>query len=236
MKESKFTTYLLYGVGEIILVVVGILVAVQIDDWTRDREQERDEVEVYQLIVEDLRRDSILFHRYQAISALYLDTYYKLNYHPLGEIKGLDSIPIDLVVSNIEFNPVTQNNHQASIDKLRNREVREKINVYFARLNTIKQATQEFNSLIEKSSRPYFLLENDLFKNEEVFNQQDRTFPPFRGVSVMDPTKFQAVMTDEKFKPMISVLRMGIGYYLANLERTIEENHGLIASLESKLK
>jgi hypothetical protein len=37
MKESKVTTYLLYAIGEIILVVIGILIAVQIDDWNQQR-------------------------------------------------------------------------------------------------------------------------------------------------------------------------------------------------------
>ena len=39
MTENKFTTYLLYAVGEIVLVVVGILIAVQIDNWNEDRKQ-----------------------------------------------------------------------------------------------------------------------------------------------------------------------------------------------------
>ena len=38
MNENKFTTYLLYAIGEIILVVVGILIAVQIDEWNKGRE------------------------------------------------------------------------------------------------------------------------------------------------------------------------------------------------------
>lgn len=38
MNENKFTTYLLYAIGEIILVVVGILIAVQIDEWNKDQE------------------------------------------------------------------------------------------------------------------------------------------------------------------------------------------------------
>jgi hypothetical protein len=37
MKENKITTYLLYAIGEIFLVVVGILIAVSIDDWNEDR-------------------------------------------------------------------------------------------------------------------------------------------------------------------------------------------------------
>lgn len=43
LSESKFSKYLLYAVGEIILVVIGILIALQINNWneqriTRDKE------------------------------------------------------------------------------------------------------------------------------------------------------------------------------------------------------
>lgn len=37
MKENKITTYLLYAIGEIILVVVGILIAVSIDNYNQER-------------------------------------------------------------------------------------------------------------------------------------------------------------------------------------------------------
>lgn len=38
MSKNKLTTYLLYAIGEVILVVVGILIAVQIDTWNKGRE------------------------------------------------------------------------------------------------------------------------------------------------------------------------------------------------------
>lgn len=34
---NKFTTYLLYAIGEIVLVVIGILLAVQINNWNQER-------------------------------------------------------------------------------------------------------------------------------------------------------------------------------------------------------
>ena len=37
LTNNKVTTYLLYAIGEIFLVVVGILIAVQIDDWNANR-------------------------------------------------------------------------------------------------------------------------------------------------------------------------------------------------------
>ncbi|HKJ48301.1 MAG TPA: DUF6090 family protein [Christiangramia sp.] len=37
IRENKFTRYLIYAVGEIILVVIGILIALQINDWNDRR-------------------------------------------------------------------------------------------------------------------------------------------------------------------------------------------------------
>ena len=37
LAESKFFRYLKYGIGEIILVVIGILIAIQLDNWNEDR-------------------------------------------------------------------------------------------------------------------------------------------------------------------------------------------------------
>ncbi len=41
MNENRVSTYLLYALGEIVLVVIGILIAFSIDSWNEDR-QKRD--------------------------------------------------------------------------------------------------------------------------------------------------------------------------------------------------
>jgi hypothetical protein len=37
LSENKFSKYLLYAIGEIILVVIGILIALQLNMWSDDR-------------------------------------------------------------------------------------------------------------------------------------------------------------------------------------------------------
>ena len=37
LKENKFSSYLLYAIGEILLVVIGILLALQINNWNQNR-------------------------------------------------------------------------------------------------------------------------------------------------------------------------------------------------------
>lgn len=57
VSENKITTYLLYAVGEIILVVVGILIAVQIDHWSEAR-KDLEKQNLYLLeILADLKKN-----------------------------------------------------------------------------------------------------------------------------------------------------------------------------------
>ncbi|MBT8310099.1 MAG: hypothetical protein HKO72_06325, partial [Flavobacteriaceae bacterium] len=160
MSEKKTTKYLKYAIGEIVLVVIGILIAIQINEWNRERKMKLDELDSYQLIITDLKRDSTLFQTYQDSYNRYLDTYFELNNINNGNGSFKNIMP-DFIVSNIEFNPVTKNNHQATIEKLRNSNIRDQINAYFRRLNQVQQANDEFNRLIEQVSRPFFLVEQD---------------------------------------------------------------------------
>ena len=41
--DNKFSKYLLYAVGEILLVVIGILIALQVNDWNEDRQTRQKE-------------------------------------------------------------------------------------------------------------------------------------------------------------------------------------------------
>ena len=42
LSENKFSKYLIYAIGEIILVVIGILIALQINNWNEERVQEKE--------------------------------------------------------------------------------------------------------------------------------------------------------------------------------------------------
>ena len=58
--ENRFSRYVLYAIGEIILVVIGILIALQINNWNESRKVAEFESEILMLIDQNLERDSIL--------------------------------------------------------------------------------------------------------------------------------------------------------------------------------
>ena len=55
--ENKLGKYLLYALGEIVLVVIGILIALGINTWNEEKKNKATEAQYYCLILEDLDKD-----------------------------------------------------------------------------------------------------------------------------------------------------------------------------------
>ncbi|NER09829.1 hypothetical protein SAMN06265375_101652 [Muriicola jejuensis] len=55
--ENKVTKYLLYALGEIFLVVIGILIALGINNWNEERKNSTSENQYYCLVLDDLNLD-----------------------------------------------------------------------------------------------------------------------------------------------------------------------------------
>jgi len=52
--ENKFSKYLLYAIGEIVLVVIGILIALQINNWNAKQKIEKEEIGILYNLLESL--------------------------------------------------------------------------------------------------------------------------------------------------------------------------------------
>lgn len=59
LSENKFSKYLLYAIGEIILVVIGILIALQINNWNERRKNTAKESVLLKQINRDFRSNKI---------------------------------------------------------------------------------------------------------------------------------------------------------------------------------
>ncbi len=60
LHQNQVTRYLAYAAGEIFLVVIGILIALQINNWNEGRKTKKFEQEILFLIDQNLQRDSAL--------------------------------------------------------------------------------------------------------------------------------------------------------------------------------
>ena len=95
LSESKFGKFLLYALGEIILVVIGILIALQVNNWNVERQNNKEEQFYLRSIKDNLNNDALLLETLTAQiskSLLTLDT-----------ISRLDNANKGLTVTNDNF-------------------------------------------------------------------------------------------------------------------------------------
>ncbi|UWX53772.1 DUF6090 family protein [Maribacter litopenaei] len=59
LQENRFSKYLLYAIGEIVLVVIGILIALQISNWNENRKVDGEIVKILTEIRSNLISDSL---------------------------------------------------------------------------------------------------------------------------------------------------------------------------------
>ena len=95
--ENRFVKYWRYALGEILLVVIGILIALQINNWNEDKKARATELYVLQEILNNLNEDAvilddIILHRTQTKLAIANMQNY-LNYQTIDK----DTLERDLV-------------------------------------------------------------------------------------------------------------------------------------------
>ena len=59
ISEGKTGKYIKYAVGEIILVVIGILIALSINNWNEQRKQNNEEIYILNQLKVEFKADSI---------------------------------------------------------------------------------------------------------------------------------------------------------------------------------
>lgn len=119
ISEGKLTNYLKYAIGEIVLVMIGILLALQVSEWNTNRKRQQQEVQILRDIhmefLENKEQLQLVKHNHMHA---YESTKKLLNLLPLDVVKiEIDSIVtlLDNTYTNWTFNP-----HQSTVNTLIN--------------------------------------------------------------------------------------------------------------------
>jgi hypothetical protein len=119
LADNKFSKYLLYAVGEILLVVIGILIALQVNTWKEEREMRKEEL----LLLSNLKAD----FEVRREELLEFDTFYTLEIDALGRLLSFfnseEPLPEERVLDSLlsySGNAYTFNNSFQLLDLLFN--------------------------------------------------------------------------------------------------------------------
>lgn len=231
MNENKFTTYFLYAIGEILLVVIGILIAVKIDSLNQEQQKQEQQKQYYNGIIIDLKRDSVHFEQLRVAFREHLNSYYIIYDGIKDESKYVSASAVELMMYNRTFAPVTQKNHQVTIDKISNIEVRAQLNDYFASQELTKEGFDEFNENIVGLSRP-FILEMNVLNYDSVFHDDKYGFLP--SVPLIKEDQIPSLLKQKRTLQILSFLRISGGLVISDLKKLQRKNAELIKNLTTR--
>lgn len=217
LAEGKTGKYLKYAIGEIVLVVIGILIALQINIWNEGRKNDEKEAILIKNIIEDLNLDTN--HINQALDELEkqlvavdsliakaIDPSIKLNYNNMG-----------LVRYSSDFRPKSQRNHSEAVSNLENESVREILQNYFIKEDQVVDIFQEYERIIHNEIRPY-LRDSGMHNLQSLYTRGgDKQVRMMLKPEILDQEleeiKFQQLLYErrlktESFKILLSELKV----------------------------
>jgi len=93
--QQNIKKYLLYAIGEIVLVVIGILIALKINNWNTLKLKHQDEIETYKNIKDQIAQNLEEITSVKAINAYYSSQYERANFIiNNGDQSKIDSLAV----------------------------------------------------------------------------------------------------------------------------------------------
>ncbi len=103
LTENKFSKYLLYAIGEIVLVVIGILIALQINNWNESNKLHKRELTLLNELNTNLKINIVNLENDIQIQTNSVSSFNYILKLPQSNLPYNDSIPSYL--SDIEYSP-----------------------------------------------------------------------------------------------------------------------------------
>ena len=230
--DGATSKYLLYAIGEIALVVIGILIALQINNWNESSKARKQEKKLFLRILSDLKKDDVNIK--VCISSLkkQLEVTQQL-FRESQNMAAVDpNMDYDMFRWGTQFNSTVRANYQESPIKVADLQTRDHLNSY---LQTVKSArtSHEFYTAMKDTIRE-FLGKNGMI-NRSVFDLSTYEFPTPENSDLIDLEKLRAFFETDTMLYLLFESKMKTALYKIQLERILNVNNELVEALENNI-
>lgn len=168
MSENKTGKYLKYAIGEIVLVVIGILIALSINNWNEVRKTRIEEKNLYIQIIKDLDEEHLLLQNHLNISESLSATFKNIYEYSVGETDSLNLENPVLLFQSINFSSQVLQNHENSVELISSDSIRSELNKYLLLTKELIVRRQEEVYNINNTRRP-FLMRHNIISLDKLF-------------------------------------------------------------------
>ncbi len=187
--EGKTIQYLKYAISEIVLVVIGILIALQINNWNENRKALQADKEFYAKMLSDVRFNSKQIN--EAIEELreHADLHYQLYAESRGKSEYNPEIRYGILRWGVQFKPRLGALYQTQINSASDSTVKDAFSNYLIVEESVKNVYELFENLKKEVVRPY-LTQNNLVNTDSIYSE-----PKYQEVDPMRSVDYEKLKT-----------------------------------------
>ena len=234
LSENKLSKYLLYAIGEIILVVIGILIALQINNWNDKRKFQKEKTHYIEALINDYVQDTINFT--QTINAHNLEakTLKVLNTRVYQPNANLDTI----VAIAKDFNGVKFQEVSFFTNTFDSMESSGKLELFE---NDIKERIFSHNNTQKKISNYQYVANNVIIEKITLYTNSYKFANPSNQTESYLTNLTWTIENEREFVMLFTEL-IGLAHWnienvvLNNLNQLLNETRAMITLLKEEQK
>ena len=236
---NRISKYLLYAIGEIILVVIGILIALQINNWNEDRKQRAEEIKLLQNFKTSIEADTARVNahirdfesRNEFINILLRHIKADLPYHDSINIYFMNSTAIWTPRLDQEvFATLTSTDLNIISNDMLKKEI---ISYYTFAKRQFDVSINRYASIIEDASKHIFPTRFNALWNDS-WNDPDKELS---GGRLMIPNDYKALKKDKEYLYFLRSQKNQLYWYVRNpLKNAKKRAEKLLESLDKDLQ
>ena len=235
METGKTGKYLKYAIGEIILVVIGILIALQINNWNEKRIDKINEKELYGRILVDLQIDEnrinehiVYYNKDQAIlNYIYEETQRFQTTDSIHDFSTIRAARIfDLIVSS---------NYSNFTKEISRRKILDSLDHYFTLEQHVNDAFNMLSSFKEEQLKPY-LAKHGINNSKELFHNRHLKYYDLREKNIFSYSKLKEQFGTVALDQMLFDLGIRTSWVTTALEDLFLANKNLQLELTNELR
>jgi hypothetical protein len=232
--ENKPVKYARYAFGEIILVVIGILIALQINNWNQSQKELNKEIQLYSEIYVDLKDESLRIEGHIEE----VNKYQKLHFHIYNESKGKAQYDPDQYYNFLHwihrYHMFFNEKYALILGTISNGNVQDRLKYYLNQERITNDAVSEWNEYKLHIVRP-FLSSHDINNSEAFFSTQNPDFTALTRMEFIEHSQLKKMYGSMEFDQLFFDLRFKTSWMLQNLIWLKGSNKDFIEIIEDEL-
>jgi len=218
--EGKTTNYLKYAIGEILLVMIGILLALQVNNWNESRKTHLNETKLVKQLLDDATADSIFFESrilFQKFRDTIFDNLLKLSNNVSVDSISKLRVKIDPFFVRLAYQSNLINNNPDAYELISSDTIKTKLREYIMLYDYVVNAIELNNRISEQYGVPLQI------KYYDQFNRLPET-------TLIGDISF--ILDDKETVAILNMFKnYGINYFI-QCQKFLKVNHELKLLLE----